>query len=125
MHEKHVELLLRALESKIDSAPREAYKELADALLTVADRYCAGRLGQLLDEEQLAGVQPPARRETLYWALSLLLTGGAVAGLAIWGIIPDGAETIVYSVVVALGLTIAFPANRSRLLEVLGAFGGA
>ncbi|MEV6699270.1 hypothetical protein AB0M68_19160 [Streptomyces sp. NPDC051453] len=56
---------LHATELKIDSTPDAAYTELARALVQISDRYCHARLGALLDEHQLEGVERPPNRELL------------------------------------------------------------
>ncbi|MFI6875778.1 hypothetical protein ACIBL6_20320 [Streptomyces sp. NPDC050400] len=123
-HARHVAAALHAMELKIDSTPDAAYKELAQALVQISDRYCHARLGALVDEHQLEGVQRPPNRELLRWVLALFVAGGSVAGLAVSGVLPESAEGIIYTIAILLSLTIAFGRKIYRSIEVLGAITG-
>jgi len=56
---------LRAAEAKIDTVGPDALTEVAKILVTIADRYCQGRPGALLDESELTDLQPAKDREPL------------------------------------------------------------
>lgn len=124
LHERQVAAALCAMETELGRAPKEALSEIADALLTISDRYCETRLGQLLDEEQLREVQPLPNWEALRYLAALLLGAGGVIGLAVSGLVPESAEPIVYPLVVAAALVIAFGRDIRRVLDFLGAISG-
>ncbi len=92
--------------------------------MQVSDRYCHARLGVLLEEHYLNGVEQPPNRELLRWVLALLVAGGSVTGLAISGILPESVEAIVYTIAVLLSLTVAFGRKIQRSIEVLAAITG-
>ncbi|MFG2357797.1 hypothetical protein [Streptomyces sp. NPDC048521] len=124
-HARHVSAALRALDARLDHEPDQALRDLADALLTISDRYCHARLGALLDETALRDVQPLPDREVVRWLLALTVAVVAVTGLALMGVVPESAESIVYPLIVAGALTIAFGRNLRRMIEVLGVITGA
>ncbi|WNE95548.1 hypothetical protein PS467_09445 [Streptomyces luomodiensis] len=59
---------LRKAEARQDSEPRRALEDLIVMLLTIAERYAEGRIGDLLDADQLAGVAPAAPRSNCGWS---------------------------------------------------------
>ncbi|MER7679686.1 hypothetical protein [Streptomyces sp. NPDC096934] len=124
LHARHVSAALYAIESRIDHDADSALKELAETLLVVSDRYCHARLGALLDESAMEGVEPLPDRENLRFFLSLITAAGTVAGLSFSGIIPESAESVVYPLIVASALTVAFGKNVRRTIEVLGVISG-
>ncbi|MFD4711938.1 hypothetical protein ACFWN5_20025 [Streptomyces sp. NPDC058430] len=123
-HARHVAAALRVIELRIDTEPDEALRELACALVQVSDRYCHARLGVLLDDHYLQGVEQPPNRELLRWVLALLVAGGSVTGLAVSGILPEPVEGIVYTIAILLSLTIVFGRKIQRSIEVLAAITG-
>ncbi|MGW4552457.1 hypothetical protein ACWEOV_02250 [Streptomyces sp. NPDC004365] len=123
-HARHVAAVLQALDSRLDHEPDQALRDLADALLTISDRYCHARLGALLDDAALGDVEPLPNRELARWLLSLAVAVGSVTGLALTGVVPDSVESIVYPLIVAGALTIAFGRNLRRMIEVLGVITG-
>ncbi|MGW6263631.1 hypothetical protein [Streptomyces sp. NPDC055085] len=54
---------LRRAEAQQDSKPGRALEDLTVMLLTIAERYAAGRVDDLLDADQLAEVTPAVPRE--------------------------------------------------------------
>lgn len=80
-------------------------------LLTIAERYAEGRVGRLLDDDQIGDATPVVPRERLRMAavgvvVILVMTGAAVAGL------PEAALTVLIPVVV-LAAVIAI--NRGKV----------
>lgn len=60
---------LRAAEAKLDLDPPAARAEIARLLHTIAERFAEARVGNLLDESDLAGIQPAHNWEPLRFAL--------------------------------------------------------
>lgn len=124
LHERQVASALRALEARLDQAPNEALREISDALLTIADRYCQTRLGELLDEEHLRDVPPQRDWDVLRYLTAFGLGAGGVTALALSGVIPESAEPYVYPIVLPTALLIAFGRNIRRTIDLLGAITG-
>ncbi|MEV6123970.1 hypothetical protein AB0M23_26265 [Streptomyces sp. NPDC052077] len=125
LHERNVAAALRELEVKLDRSPDEARREIAEALLIIADRYCQGRVGALLDEGRLDGIPPQRNWEALRYLIALLLAAGGITGLAITGIVPESAESMVYVLVGAMAFVIALGSQFKRALDVYQAIVGA
>ncbi|MFG3257926.1 hypothetical protein [Streptomyces sp. NPDC048172] len=85
-HAGRVVAVLRRAEARLDSEPHAALRELGELLLTVAERYADGRVGALLDEEELRDVEPVRSYELVRLALAVLLIGGGGAGIALLGL---------------------------------------
>ncbi|WP_456193547.1 hypothetical protein [Streptomyces sp. QTS137] len=102
---------LRRAEARQDSEPGRALEDLIVMLLKIAERYAEGRIDDLLDADQLAGVTPAAPRERL----RVVVVGGVVvlvmAGAAVLGL-PDAALVPLLPVVVLL---VAVVFNRGRI----------
>ncbi|MER6442943.1 hypothetical protein ABT275_42595 [Streptomyces sp. NPDC001185] len=81
-------------------------------LLTIAERYVEGRIDDLLDADQLAGVTPVVPRERIR-AVVVGLT--VVLGMAAAGILglPDAA---LIPLVPAVAVFVAVVFNRGRIL---------
>ncbi|MGW1622268.1 hypothetical protein [Streptomyces sp. NPDC002172] len=102
---------LRRAEARQDSEPGRALEDLIVMLLTIAERYGEGRIGDLLDAEQLADVEPAAPRERLRMvvvglAVVLIMTCAAALGLPEAALVP-------LLPVVAVFVAVAF--NRGRM----------
>ncbi|MFE9844455.1 hypothetical protein [Streptomyces goshikiensis] len=102
---------LRKAEARQDSDPGRALEDLIVMLLTIAERYAEGRIDDLLDADQLLGVDPAAPRERL----RMVVVGGVVvlvmAGAATLGL-PEAALIPLLPVVVLL---VAVVFNRGRV----------
>ncbi len=90
---------LRAVEARQDMHPKEALEDLTVMLLTIAERYAEGRVGELLDEEQIGDATPVVHREHLRQAgvgvtVALVMVGASLVG------VPEGALTALLPVVV-------------------------
>ncbi|WP_330348486.1 hypothetical protein [Streptomyces sp. NBC_00582] len=84
-HSERVVAVLREAEVRQDAEPEQALEDLMVMLLTIAERYAEGHVGQLLDETHL-GEERVAPREGLRFvavgvSIVALLTGAALAGL--------------------------------------------
>ncbi|MET9860702.1 hypothetical protein ABZY93_15530 [Streptomyces smyrnaeus] len=102
---------LRRAEAQKDSAPGRALEDLIVMLLTIAERYAEGRIDDLLDAEQLDGVDPATPRERLRLGVVGLVIVLAMTGAAVLGL-PEAALVPLLPVVVVL---VAVVFNRSRI----------
>jgi hypothetical protein len=102
---------LRRAEAQQDSKPDRALEDLTVMLLTIAERYAEGRVDDLLDADQLAGVTPAAPRERLRAVVVGLTVVLVMAGAAFLGL-PDAALIPLLPVVV---LFVAVLVNRGRM----------
>ncbi|MBT2541884.1 hypothetical protein J7E99_14505 [Streptomyces sp. ISL-44] len=80
-------------------------------LLTIAERYAEGKVGQLLDEDQMGHAEPVVPRERLRLAVVGLVVVIAVAGASLAGL-PEAALVALLPVVV-IGAVIAV--NRGKV----------
>jgi hypothetical protein len=102
---------LRQAEARQDSTPGPALEDLTVMLLIIAERYAEGRIDDLLDADQLAGVTPAVPRERMRGfvvgvTVVLVMAGAAVLGL------PDAALIPLLPVVVVF---VAVVFNRGRM----------
>ncbi|MFC4507411.1 MULTISPECIES: hypothetical protein [Streptomyces] len=102
---------LRRAEARQDSEPGRALEDLIVMLLTIAERYAEGRIDDLLDADQLAGVAPAAPRERLRALVVGVVVVLTMAGAAVLGL-PDAALAPLLPVVV---LFVAVVFNRGRI----------
>jgi hypothetical protein len=86
---------LRQAEGRIDVEGTAAIPELARLLMKIADRYVQGRLGALLDEEELRELEPVRDWEALRIAAFVVLTAGSAVTVSQTGL-PE--ETRVYAI---------------------------
>ncbi|KNE78715.1 hypothetical protein ADZ36_31680 [Streptomyces fradiae] len=90
-------------------------------LLTIAERYAEGRIGELLNEAELAGAEPVVDRAGLRFAAAGALVLG-VLGAASWSGVPAEVMgpllgvTVTTAVVVTYGIGIPRP---SDLLDIV------
>ncbi|MFF0693373.1 hypothetical protein ACFYU4_12155 [Streptomyces tendae] len=123
-HERYVAAALMGLEAQLDRRAAEALRDIADALLTVADRYCHARVGELLDEEQLTGIPRQRNWEPLRYLIAIGLGSAGVTVLDKAGVIPEDARAIVYPLVLLAAFVIAFGRNVRRVFDVIGVITG-
>ena len=123
-HERRVCAALEEIESRLDRDPDGALRDLADALLTLADRYCQGRVGHLLDDELLAGVRLRHRWEVARHLLALVLAAAGIVALGRSGLLPDGTESFVFGIVFVTAFLLALGRNFRRYLDVLNTITG-
>ncbi len=123
-HQRKVVAALQDLEAQLDRTSGDALRELAQALLTIADRYCQGRSGALLDEEQLTGIPKQRNWEPLRYVIALTLAAGGLVILAKTGIVPKDAQEPIQFIVLALAVVIAFGGKIRRGLDLLGVITG-
>lgn len=102
---------LRSAEARQDSEPGRALEDLIVMLLTVAERYAEGRVGDLLDADQLSDVTPATPRERVRMLAVGLVVVLVMAGSATLGL-PEAALVPLLPVVV---LFVAVVFNRGRI----------
>ncbi|WP_405537512.1 hypothetical protein OG787_32300 [Streptomyces sp. NBC_00075] len=102
---------LRKAEARQDSQPDRALEDLVVMLLTIAERYAEGRIDDLLDADQLVGVDPAAPRERLRMGVVGLVVVLVMACAAVLGL-PEAALVPLLPVVV---LFVAVVFNRGRM----------
>lgn len=87
-HCAHVAAALRNQMRQLDIDPEVALPELARILTTIGESYAAGRVGALLPDESLVGIEPLSKfwstwRESVHMALMILVAMAALVGSAI------------------------------------------
>ncbi|MEU9858908.1 hypothetical protein [Streptomyces sp. NPDC047974] len=106
-HAGRVVAVLRAAEARQDRDAPEALRAMATMLVKIAERYAEGRVGELLTEEELAGVEPVADRSWLH----LVGSGVTVVGvlfLVSWAGVPDLVGGPVLALVVTVVVTLVY-----------------
>ncbi|MFF0191074.1 hypothetical protein [Streptomyces sp. NPDC005244] len=96
---------LRALEIKQDTDAVQSLDELTAALLKIAERYCEGRLGELLSPEEIGDAKPAMPREGIRFALTTTAILLVMAAASVLGL-PDAAlgALLPVAVIVLAGL---------------------
>ncbi|XVV34973.1 hypothetical protein ACQPXT_13395 [Streptomyces sp. CA-100214] len=123
-HQRRVVAALQDLEAQLDQIPGHALRELAEALLTIADRYCQGRSGALLDEERLTGIPRQRNWDVLRYLIALLMAAGGITAIAVTKLVPESAESYIYLIVVVVSFVVAFGRNFRRAIDVMGVIAG-
>jgi hypothetical protein len=114
---------LEDLEFKLDHVPAEALRDISEALMKIADRYCQYRIGELLDGGELVSV-PERDWDYVRYIVATVLSVGGVMALALSGVIPDGVQDFVYFCVVIVCVLIVFRRRFRHALDVLGSIAG-
>lgn len=122
-HERTVVGALHAAEYRIHCEGDEALRDLAELLLTIAERYAAGRIGALLDESHLAGVQPVPDREVWRVATAVVLAMAGSLLVALVGLPNDAVGPVMVGVSV-LAFVLVYGRDVRRVLDVLGVLHG-
>lgn len=125
-HARQVVAVLKNTETRLDVDPNQALRDLAGLLLTIAERYAEGRVGALLDDEQIAGTEPVQEREALKMVLAALLMC-ATAAAALGAIDATGLPSVLEPVAIAssamVALVLVYGRRASQRLEFLGLLG--
>ncbi|MFE0545223.1 hypothetical protein [Streptomyces sp. NPDC058891] len=114
---------LRAAEARLDSDPNQALHDLGVLMLKIAERYVDGRIGQLLDEDEVADLQPIPDREPLRLILSAVLFGAGATGIVL-APVPEAAQTYLVGVCGLLVLSLIYGRGASKALGILTALRG-
>ncbi|MFC9914499.1 hypothetical protein [Streptomyces sp. NPDC127197] len=103
-HTRLVAAALRQATLRVDSDPAAGTAALADMALRICDAYVRREWGRLLEEQELAGLEPVRSRELLrITAAGAVTVGAAVAGALIG--IPDPVLPLVFGFVGVLAFT--------------------
>ncbi|MBC3992367.1 hypothetical protein H8N00_26510, partial [Streptomyces sp. AC563] len=122
-HQRTVVGALQEAEYRIDSDGDAALPDIADLLLTIAERYTAGRIGALLDEAQLAGVQPIPDREVWRVVTAVVLSMAASFAVALIGLPDDAVGPVIVGVSI-LAFVLVYGRDVRRALDILGVLHG-
>ncbi|MGV9351127.1 hypothetical protein ACWDSD_41715 [Streptomyces spiralis] len=109
---------LRRAEARLDTDPDQALTELGRLVMKIAERYVEGRLGQLLDDDEVTGLQPAPDREPLRLAVAAALFGAASYGVVL-APIPEAAQTYLVGSCGLLILTTVYGRGARKALEVI------
>ncbi|MFF3030914.1 hypothetical protein ACFVS7_07860 [Streptomyces rubiginosohelvolus] len=105
---------LRKATLRVDSDPAAGTAALADMALRICDAYVRSEWGRLLEEQELAGLEPVRSRELLrITAAGAATVGAAVAGALIG--IPDAVLPLVFGFVGVLAFTRLLGVTPSSL----------
>lgn len=122
---RHTRLVAAALHAKLarlDADPQDTLRELGDMSLRICDAYLGHRWGRLLEDHELAGLEP-ARS---YEALRLAAAGGITVGVsyvaALIGV-PAAVLPLVCGLTGLLSFNLAL-GRTSRSLELLDSLRG-
>ncbi|MGW1836714.1 hypothetical protein [Streptomyces sp. NPDC002067] len=122
-HARLVASRLRSAEARLDIDGDEALPELAELMLTVAERYTDGRVGALLDQEELDGIDPVRDPEPIQMIAVVLLTVAGAVVVSLLGL-PEAAEGPAIAGVGLLALMLVYGRRARRRYHLLSLFGG-
>ncbi|MFF9364455.1 hypothetical protein [Streptomyces griseoluteus] len=123
---KHAGLVvaaLRAAEAKIDTVGPDALTEVAKILVTIADRYCQGRPGALLDESELTDLQPAKDREPLRAAAVAVLIVAMTVGAALFGVAAE-AMPVLIGAFGMVAVTVVYGRRARQMTDMIGTIRG-
>lgn len=123
VHAGKVAARLRAAEAALDVDGDAALPKLAGLLLKVAERYAEGRVGALLDPEDLENVTAVRDREPLRIATVVVLTVAGAMAVSLLSL-PSAAEGPAIAGFGVLAVIVTYGRNARQALEVLTPFGG-
>lgn len=125
LHAAKVVMALRLAEAQQDIEPGPALKEMTRILVTVAERYAEGKVGELLDHDDhaLAGVDPAPDYEPLRIA-GVFAAGVVGAVLASVLKLPELAQTLLAAGFAIVMLFILFKKAARPMLDAFGSFFG-
>ncbi|WP_159072515.1 hypothetical protein [Streptomyces formicae] len=121
LHAAKVVGALRAAEAQQDIDPGPALQKLAGMLVTITERYVEGRVGELLDADELSGIDPVTEH-----GMPRIVGAGGVVVLAMWGAhmlgFPEGVSGPFLGLVVTGSVALFFRHSipgPSDLLDIL------
>lgn len=118
-HGRLVVAALRRAEARLDTVPREeGLRDLAALLMTVAERHAHGRVGALLDEEQLRDLRPPPNRGVLRWIAAVALAAAVAAGPAVLDL-PPAVENAAVTGGVLLVVGVLYGPSARRAADII------
>ncbi|MCX5058992.1 MULTISPECIES: hypothetical protein [Streptomyces] len=111
----------RSLKVSLDIDPGPALQKLAGMLVTITERYVEGRIGELLDESDLSGIDPVTDH-----GMPRIVGAGSVVVLAMWGAhllgFPEGVSGPFLGLVVTGAVALFYRGSipsPSDLLDIL------
>ncbi|MFJ4591366.1 MULTISPECIES: hypothetical protein [unclassified Kitasatospora] len=119
-HARLVVARLRKAEARLDSDTYEASREVMGLLAEIAENYVAGRLGKLLPQRKLNGLDPVRDRSELKAALRYAVGIAVFAGAA-WGAGWLGVPTPYNFALAAVPAALVVPAVGKPLFETVTA----
>ncbi|WP_448319262.1 hypothetical protein [Streptomyces sp. CO7] len=122
----HVRLVAAALQKAtldLDKNPDAALQEAAALAHQICERVSHNRMGALLDDPQMAGLEPVRNREWIRLSFAALLTVGVALGSALLGL-PATAQPVVIGMVGLLAFTTVYGHQSPRGLELLDSLRG-
>lgn len=122
-HERQVIGALRKAEGMLDTDPRQGLRELAEMLLTMAERYAEGRTGALLDADRLTGIDPVPDRTVLRMISAGVLVTAAAVSVTFLGL-PGAAEPYAITGLGLVVFTVVFGRQARRAFDILDAIRG-
>ncbi|MEU1895988.1 hypothetical protein [Streptomyces pristinaespiralis] len=123
---RHGALVVAAVhraEKGLDRDRDEARKEIAELMLTICERFTDGRIGALLDESRLTGVEPVSSREWIRLPTAVSLTVGGAVGISFTGL-PSSAFPYAVGGVGLLCFTAVYGHRSGRALDLLDSVRG-
>ncbi|WP_405467434.1 hypothetical protein [Streptomyces canus] len=114
---------LRAAEAKIDTVGSDALPEVAKLLVTIADRYCQGRPGALLDENELTGLRPAKDREPLRAAVVAVLIAAMTVGAALLGVASEAMPVLIGAFGI-VAVTVVYGRRARQMTDLIGTIRG-
>ncbi|WP_371616348.1 hypothetical protein [Streptomyces sp. NBC_00454] len=127
LHARLVVSALRKAELQLDTDPIAGARELSRLLISIAENYAAGRLGALLSDEELKGLEPvtdhTALRETLHLVITLMVVG-AVGWLGTWYGGKIGVDSPWSLIPAAIAAVLVFPRLRKTGPDLLMSYLG-
>ncbi|MFF3466228.1 hypothetical protein ACWCQN_09755 [Streptomyces sp. NPDC001984] len=115
---------LRGAEARVDRDGDVALAQLAAMVQTVAERIAVGRIGALLDEEDLDDSLRPVRDwEPFKLVVAALLIAGAAVGINFVHL-PAGADTYVIGACGIFVLTLLYGRRVQQFLDLLSTLRG-
>lgn len=115
---------LRRAEARIDEEGTAAIPGLASMLMTVADRIAVGRIGALLDPQDLPSDLIPARDwEPVRLAAAAALIAASGVGVGLLNL-PDGADAYVVGGCGIVVLTLLYGRRAQQFIDLLSTIRG-
>ncbi|MEU2488816.1 hypothetical protein ABZ593_29860 [Streptomyces sp. NPDC012617] len=98
---------LRTADQQVDARGDGELRPLAELLLTIAERYLAGRVTSLLKKKTLKGAEPAKSREPLRLAAAAFLVAAGGVGIDLFGL-PDVLKDTIFAAVVIIAITLLY-----------------
>ncbi|MEV5449987.1 hypothetical protein [Streptomyces sp. NPDC052535] len=116
---------IRRAEARVDSEGDEALEPLAALLITVGERIAEGRIGALLDADQIDADLTPARDwEPLRLAVAAALVAGCAVGVGLLSL-PDGVDVYVIGGCSIVILAMLYGRRVHQVLDVISVIRGS